>query len=378
MPLPKETENDIRRELDDLISIGKSLEASTEHARAVESAYLRRSGIVDLRSDRVPPDRVEFGSWETRIKILARRILDESDYQGVLSNIQNAKETLNVASVQDILGILDGWKTAFESGSLDHVFGSTVTNTANEISNTIGNPLKQPVPNDPIARVHAYARDLAWGVKNKLWDNTFNNFGGKTLMPPSYGLEFVDFLNKWRDHAPDIDQLTDTGYLTIGRSTHHLTEKAFQLLEEKKSEKSLQVFIAYKHSESTGFASFLEEGLENSDLTIEVFTDKKIPLGDKWRERLAQAVRECDVFICLFGVKTLESEYVRDEIEWALDSNRRFIPILHNGYRGEGDYAELLSETQGPPVYEESAKAYEFTLIDLLRTLSNLSSQNNS
>lgn len=387
MLLPKDSKNDILKELDELIGIGKSLIASTKHARAMEAEHLRRSGIVDLRSDRVPPDRVKFGSWETRIKILARRILDKSDYQDVLNNIQNAKETLNVASVEDILGILIGMKTALESGSLDHVFKSTVTNTVNEHANSLNDPHKQPAPDDRIARVYAFALDLAWGYRKKLWGQQFvisqarsgEWWHSQTNHESQSRLDGL-LMGKWKSEFPEYVELHSQGFLDSlkhgkGGPTVYLNTTALSLLEKQEPTQPLKAFIAYKRSESAGLASFLEEGLENADFKVEVFTDKKIPLGDNWQERLEQSVRDCDVFICLFSTKTLESDYVRDEINWALDSDSRFIPILHNGYKGEGDYAELLQKLQGPPVYEESIKAYEFTLIDLLRTLRNLHPQ---
>ena len=250
------------------------------------------------------------------------------------------------------------------------------------------NPLEQPAPDDPIKRVKAFAIDLAWGVAHGMWGIGFRvaRLAGEERwlsLTPGHeaSVRLHKLLNrKWRSKPPESNLLRFNGYLERDYVTKHvenqpaflLTPEALELLEKYEPTNTLKVFIAYKRSESTGLASFLEEGIQNSDLNIEVFTDKKIPLGDRWEKRLEQSVRECDVFICLFSMKTLESEYVRDEIEWALDSDCRFIPILHNGYKGEGDYAELLRKLQGPPVFEESVKAYEFTLIDLLRTLRNI------
>ena len=389
MLLPKNSKNDILKELDELIDIGESLIESTKHARAMEAEHLRRSGIVDLRSDRFPPDRVKFGAWETRIKILARRILDESDYQDVLNKIQNAKETLNVASVEDILGILIGRKTAFESGSLDHVFKSTITNTVNEHANSLNDPHEQPAPEDMINRVWHFARDLAWGADNGLWGTSFHV--AKTAMGEEvwildrqYDQHGIDHLikSKWGNNPPESSLLEAHGFLKFLKrgpsSTYILTSMALDLLKEKKPSRPLQVFISYKQSESAAFASFLERGLEGAGLGIDVFTDRKIRLGDPGEERLEQAVRDCDVFICLFGMTTLNSKWVLKEIGWAVDFERRIIPIWHNGYKGQGNYPEALKhlDPQRPPVYEENTKGYRFTLIDLLDTLEDLTSPN--
>lgn len=42
------------------------------------------------------------------------------------------------------------------------------------------NPLEQPVSDDPITRVHEYARDLAWGVAHGKWGTGLNNVGSKS------------------------------------------------------------------------------------------------------------------------------------------------------------------------------------------------------
>lgn len=231
------------------------------------------------------------------------------------------------------------------------------------------NPLEQPAPDDPIARVREFARDLAWGVTNKLWDNEFNSFGGNrnNLMPPSYGMEFINFLNKWRAHAPEIDQLTDSGYLTFGRSTHHLTEKAFALLEKKKPKRQLRVFISHKQKESSEFASLIEARLYLADPDIEVFIDKSIKGGEKWPSRIEEAVRNCDFFICIFGPETPKSTAVRKELDLALASNRNILWLTHHGYKeipNGLNYIQRCAE-----VGKENADGYEIAILKLLNDM---------
>ncbi len=192
------------------------------------------------------------------------------------------------------------------------------------------NPLEQPAPDDPIARVHAFACDLAWGVKHGMWGPGFrvpttarDEVWITLLYKKEHHENFERYIKaKWNGSPPESSMMKLYGYIELDEGkyipnspAYTLTHKAFALLKEEQSRKPLKVFIAYKHSESAALASFLEEGLDSADLNIDVFTDRKIPLGDLWQERLEQVVRECDVFICLFGQRTLESKYVREEFE---------------------------------------------------------------
>jgi hypothetical protein len=72
----------------------------------------------------------------------------------------------------------------------------------------------------------------------------------------------------------------------------------------------------------------------------------------------------------LIAPGSLESPYVRRELEWALASQGiHVIPIWHQGYAGDGSYPEGLSSKNAIRVKEESAEEYELAMIKLLNRL---------
>ena len=115
------------------------------------------------------------------------------------------------------------------------------------------NPLEQPAPDDPIARVHAFARDLAWGAVNGKWGGVFSSwsFAVKDVTDPDKyhhaSNELILYIQgKWCIEPPGIDLLMSLEYFTvtqeslapqgnirrIGGSSYRLTPKAFALLEK--------------------------------------------------------------------------------------------------------------------------------------------------
>ena len=258
-------------------------------------------------------------------------------------------------------------------------------------------PLERQVPTNPDDRIKEFARDLAWGVKFDQWQNLFPVFymqgisSEESWLPPSQvfspdlTIQRVDFAvllrNKWDNKPPKSDHLISQGFLewkdrdptsplhvTPIQRVASVTEKGFALLEPDPVPMR-KVFISYRHTESAALAAFLEAGLQNSDLNVDVFTDEKIRLGELWERRLERAVRDCDVFICLFGNTTLCSTNVKNEINWALASRSHIIAVWHNGYNGDA-FPEKLLKRQREKVYAENTEMYKYTLNKLVKTLS--------
>ncbi len=247
------------------------------------------------------------------------------------------------------------------------------------------NPLEQPAPDDPIARVHAFAYDLAWGVAHGLW-----GIGFRTLRAGGREMEWLSLspgdaqthlhslrLGKWNGEFPESDILQSFGYFESNDSVRPvqyqpaflLTQRAFALLEEKTSAVSLKVFISHKQDESSEFASLIEARLEVVISGIKVFVDKDIKGGDVWLERIEQEIRSSDVFICLFGPTTPDSLMVQKEINWALETlSCRIIPIWHHGYTGDGFPTELHA-FQRIEVSKENAEGYRTAIQQLFYSL---------
>lgn len=198
-------------------------------------------------------------------------------------------------------------------------------------------PFLLPLPTDPVQRVHRFAYDLAWGAINNLWSARIMIvfYAGYRV---EYSEEVEGYLEKvWRttpeQSEPSVDLLISFGYITqVSESTYHITEKAFNLLTQAPP---MAIFISYRRSVSSALAMLIW-----AELRVEGFKPfldiRDIQLGDEWHALLEKRVQNCNVFIAVIGKETLQSEYVRREIGWALaKADIRIIPILHEGMTGE-------------------------------------------
>jgi hypothetical protein len=241
------------------------------------------------------------------------------------------------------------------------------------------NYLEDPVPDDPIQRVHAFARDLAYGVSAALCSAEIGVDrigGGQTEWRDTEGGQYLSFLDeKWRDHFPYPSLLIAFEYFAPvpnpGGSTelYRLTSKAFALLEQPAP---ASIFISYRRSDSSALALLLLARFKMRGQ--EPFLDMNIAPGDDWEDRIRSEVMTRENFICLLGPTTLESEYVRQEIAWAQQAKARIIPIWHNGF-SDGQLAAFQTRfpalgdfynKQAIRIEQENALAYEGAIIQLL------------
>lgn len=221
-------------------------------------------------------------------------------------------------------------------------------------------PLRQPLPNDPLERIHRLARDLAYGAVHNMWNSQIITTNGWADGVPRY-------LRVWGGDHPNIYLLNSFAYVAKqGPGEYILTEKAFALLERPAVSPS--VFISYRRSESSAFGLLVEARLRMAGVQ-HPFLDKNLVPGDEWIQMLEQRIRQCQYFILLLGPSTLESAYVQQEIAWALQSQVNIIPIWHNNFHGAEDYPAELESKNAIRVKEESAEEYELAIIRLLSRL---------
>jgi hypothetical protein len=241
------------------------------------------------------------------------------------------------------------------------------------------NPLEDPVPDDPIQRVHAFARDLAYGAITDLWSSRLK-LSTKSSSFADYEFEqwanarneklLFEVARKWESHFPSSTLLVSLGYLTqTDREHYHITDKAFTLLEQPAP---ASVFISYRRQESSAFALLLLARFKAHGL--EPFLDMNIEPGEDWHAELEQQVVTCEHLIALLGPATLTSAYVREEIVWAMNTRARIIPVWHNGF-DEAQLAQYQAQypalaaffgKQAIKVEQENPAAYETAIIQIL------------
>lgn len=251
------------------------------------------------------------------------------------------------------------------------------------------NPLEDPVPEDTIQRVHAFSRDLAYGVIQNWWPPEFiGQLRGAWASWIRQDPKFSSLVSKWHDVWPHPSLLVAFGYLEVASQplirddpdgvrplysppptiSYRLTMRAFSLLERPSP---TSIFISYRRRESSALALLILARFKA--VGLEPFLDMSIQPGDDWHAQLESEVADREYFVSLIGPTTLESAYVRKEILWAIESNAQIIPVWHNGF-GETEltgfqqqYPELepFLIKQAIPVEQENPVAYEAAIIQL-------------
>ncbi len=233
-------------------------------------------------------------------------------------------------------------------------------------------PLAQPLPLDPTRRIERYARDLAWGALNGLWDAA-----PISLPPPGFNRaldpNFRAYLKQvWENQSPRTDLMVALGYMTIsvrvdGSTDYLLTPAAFALLREPAEPP--RVFISYRRRESSAFGLLVIARLKLVGVS-NPFIDFQLEPGVEWSRQLENIVRGCRYFVMLIAPSTLASGHVQQELAWALDSPEcTIIPVTHNGFQRDESFPAELSVRQIIEVHRESAEDYELAIIKLLNLL---------
>jgi formylglycine-generating enzyme required for sulfatase activity len=92
-------------------------------------------------------------------------------------------------------------------------------------------------------------------------------------------------------------------------------------------------FISYRRKPSAALAQLVQEKLENQhSINAYVDTTRTDSTRVQFPNRLMTAIANAPTFICLLGDGTLESEWVRKEIQKAYELKKHCIPVFQEGY----------------------------------------------
>ena len=109
-----------------------------------------------------------------------------------------------------------------------------------------------------------------------------------------------------------------------------------------------RAFLSYHRAGGAGLPLFIVSQLRDKH-GIDVFLDvQRIDGAVKFPDRLTREMQKSDVFVCLLGPKTLESHWVRHEIQLASEQHKPMIPVFHEDYvlpvtTGTAEIDELLT-----------------------------------
>jgi len=140
------------------------------------------------------------------------------------------------------------------------------------------------------------------------------------------------------------------------RKTGEDADKVEQVSAKTKPAKSARIFISYRRTDSADVTGRIYDRLAEHFGTEAIFKDvDSIPPGIDFKEHLEKAVGKCKIFLVVIGdtwLKTSDSlhkdrlqdprDFVRIEIEAALNRNIRIIPLLVRG-------ATMPAEEKLPP-----------------------------
>ncbi len=94
----------------------------------------------------------------------------------------------------------------------------------------------------------------------------------------------------------------------------------------------IDVFVSYRRIPSAMLAQLLAEKLPQRGIR-HVFVDTRVTDGaGPFPDRLLRAIEACKVFVCLLADTTLDSEWVRTEIEHAYHLGKPMIPVFQESY----------------------------------------------
>lgn len=91
-------------------------------------------------------------------------------------------------------------------------------------------------------------------------------------------------------------------------------------------DKQRRTFISYSRI-NKDFALTLAKELKASGFNI-WFDQLDIPTGSRWDDEIEQALEECEIFMVILTPASSKSDNVKDEIGFAIDTNKRILPIL--------------------------------------------------
>ncbi len=130
------------------------------------------------------------------------------------------------------------------------------------------------------------------------------------------------------------------------------------------------VFISYRRKPSAILAQLIVRDLKQRHIEAYLDTDRNDTAG-VFPDRLLQAIKAADVFVCLVAEGTFESEWVQREIEHAHRLDKPMIPIFQESYKpitldaAPTPFVKALLEHDGVQVFDEK-NVYVDTAIEML------------
>ena len=120
-------------------------------------------------------------------------------------------------------------------------------------------------------------------------------------------------------------------------------ERVKSIFFDKNNTDKPKVFISYRRKPSWSVARSLADKLQKRG--ADVFLDVDDINDGRFADVIQQAIADCDYFVPILTPTTLESEWVRREIETAIEQDKVIIPFMTDGFSfSRTDLPESLAE----------------------------------
>jgi len=107
---------------------------------------------------------------------------------------------------------------------------------------------------------------------------------------------------------------------------------------------SKEIFISYSRRDQEFVARLA------SDLDAQVagvwFDQSAIQLGQNWHDEIMEGIHDCKAFILVLSPDAVESRYVQEEVNKALELGKTIFPVIYRPAQWTGEYRSLVNEIQ--------------------------------
>ncbi len=104
------------------------------------------------------------------------------------------------------------------------------------------------------------------------------------------------------------------------------------------------IFISYSQRDQE-FVTRLASDLDTQVAGV-WFDQSAIQLGENWHDEIMDGIRECKAFILVLSPDAVESKYVREEVNKALELGKTIFPILYRSAKLTGEFELLVKDIQ--------------------------------
>ncbi|HEX2993403.1 MAG TPA: toll/interleukin-1 receptor domain-containing protein [Anaerolineales bacterium] len=104
------------------------------------------------------------------------------------------------------------------------------------------------------------------------------------------------------------------------------------------------IFISYSRRDQE-FVTRLASDL-NARVAGVWFDQSTIQLGQKWHDEIMEGIHDCQAFILVLSPDSMESRYVREEVNKALELGKTIFPVIYRPAQWTGEFETLVRDVQ--------------------------------